>query len=400
MPCEIISVNNENLSRRTLLAAVATTQVLSAQTFPIRRDYLVEADPIPAFWVGSFDEISRFLQTRVRKGVLRTIGRSAGKRPIRAVFYGQPRKGKGTTTFSGSLGFGNARAYFGPDYAKKVYMALCGVHGGEFEGMVGAVNLLSVLETGADLRGRQWPGITAAAQSLDRVIIIPIANPDGRVRVPLRMIQHRGTDATVHEYFNTGAKPDGSIIGWPQCKENIPLNFSKTQFPGGYPNDAGVNIQHDDFFGARQPETQALFDLTAAERPDLIMNMHTGASFMNPLRPFVEPALMPVFEEIYRRVMTGLTEAGLARTNDLAAESNAAEVRMSPYNLDTALNLHCGALSMVVESPAHDYSPAERMGKPFRQTPDFLLDAQMICHEQSMRFLKETGGRVKWTQKK
>ena len=55
---------------------------------------------------------------------------------------------------------------------------------------------------------------------------------------------------------------------------------TKTQFPGGYPNDAGVNIQHDDFFGARQPETQAQFDLVARERPDLTMNMHTGASFV------------------------------------------------------------------------------------------------------------------------
>jgi len=214
------------------------------------------------------------------------------------------------------------------------------------------------------------------------------------------MIKHRGTDYTVHEYFNTGAKADGTIIGWPQCKENIPLDFSKTQFPGGYPNDAGVNIQHDDFFGVRQPETQALLDLAAAERPDLIMNMHTGAQFMHPLRPFVEPVLTPAFEELYRRVMTGLTRAGLAKTDDPAVESNPARERMSAYNLDTALNLHCGALSLVVESPAHDYSPAERLGKPFRQTPELLLDAQMICHENAMRLLAETGGRTQWTQKK
>jgi len=161
-----------------------------------------------------------------------------------------------------------------------------------------------------------------------------------------------------------------------------------------------VNIQHDDFFGARQPETQALFDLTAAERPDLIMNMHTGAQFMHPLRPFVEPVLVPAFEELYRRVMTGLTTAGLARTDDASVESNAARERISPYNLDTVLNLNCGALSVVVESPAHDYSPAERMGKPFRQTPDLLLDAQMICHQESMRCLIETGGRSQWAKKK
>lgn len=392
-------MNTPNLSRRTLLAAAGLAPQ-PPHRFSIRPDYLVEASPIPPFWLGAYDEIAHFLETRLRKASLRTIGQSAGGRPLRAAFYGQPRQGRGTTTFSGALGFGDVRAYTGPDHARKVYMALCGVHGGEFEGMVGAVNLISVLETGADLRGTPWPGITAAAQALDRIIILPLANPDGRARIPLRMIQHRGPDPTVHEYFNTGAKPDGSIIGWPQCKQNIPLDFSTTQFPGGYPNDAGVNIQHDDFFGARQPETQALFDLAALERPDLILNMHTGATFMNPLRPFVEPALSPAFDEIYRRIMTGLTQAHLARTENVAAESDPTRLRMSPYNLDTALNLHCGALSLVVESPAHDYSPAERLGQPFRQTPDLLLDAQLICHQQAMRFLAETGGRLAWTAKK
>jgi hypothetical protein len=40
------------------------------------------------------------------------------------------------------------------------------------------------------------------------------------------------------------------------------------------------------------------------------------------------------------------------------------------------------------------------MGKPFRHTPDLLLDAQMTCHQEAMRFLAENGGRAAWTQKK
>ena len=32
-------------------------------------------------------------------------------------------------------------------------------HGGEIEGIVGLVNLIAVLETGADLRGKAWPEI-------------------------------------------------------------------------------------------------------------------------------------------------------------------------------------------------------------------------------------------------
>jgi hypothetical protein len=380
-------------TRRQLLAAAA-----AVRKFPIRPDYLEEAPGIPDFWLASVNEIERHLATGVKKGRVVTLGRSAGGRPVRAVHYGQPRAGRGATTFSGSLGFGDPKAYRGPDHGKRVYLALCGVHGGEFEGMAGAVNLLSVLETGADLRGKPWPAIAAAAERIHRILVIPILNPDGRARVPLRMIKHRGRDETVHEYFNTGGKKDGSIIGWPQCKEFIPLDFRSVQFPGGYPNDAGVNLMHDDFFGARQPETGALLRLCAEERPDLILNMHTGASWMHPLRPFSEPALTPVFESLYRDIMTALTRAGLAATDDIARHSDPSRERMSPYNLDTVLNLHCGALSVVVESPAHDYSPDLRMGQPWRHTPDLLIDAQMICHGAAMNFLAATGGRSQWTR--
>jgi hypothetical protein len=385
------------IERRAFLASAAAAA--APRRFSIRPDYLEEADSIPEFWIGSFEEVGRFLETRVSRGAVRVFGRSAGGRPMRAVSYGRPRGPRGTTTFSGSLGFGDAAAYFGPDYGSKVYLGIASVHGGEFEGIVGAVNLISVLETGRDLRGREWPRITAAARALDRILVVPITNVDGRARVPLRMVRHRGSDHTVHEYFNTGAKPDGTIIGWPQCKQHIPLDFSKTQFPGGYPNDAGVNIQHDDFFGKRQPETEALFQLAAEERPDLILNMHTGAVFMHPLRPFVEPALTPAFEGVYRRIMTGLTAAGLQRTGDAAREADPARERLSVYNLDTALNLHCGALSFVVESPSHNFSTAKKDGQPFLHTPDHLLDAQLTCHQEAMTYLAETGGRARWTRK-
>ena len=365
--------------------------------FAIPPDYLREPETIPGFWVSSFADVGRFLETQVRKGTVRTIGRSAGGRPIRAVVYGGPRAGKGTTTFSGSLGYGDVRAWLGPDHAKKVYLGMASVHGGEFEGIVGIVNLIAVLETGADLRGRAWPGIKAAAAALDRIILIPILNVDGRSRVPIRMGVHRGTDETVAEYFNTGGHPDGSLLGWPDCKEFIPLDFTRTQFPGGYPNDAGVNVQHDDFFGRPQPETRALLDLVAEERPDLTLNMHTGATFLQPLRPFVEPALTPAFEGFYRRVMTKLTEAGLQATDDPAVEADPTRERMSVFNLDSALNLHCGSLSVLVESPSHAFSKAKRKGQPFVHTPDHLLDAQLICHQEAMGFLADTGGRWRWT---
>jgi hypothetical protein len=384
-----------------LLAVLAACGVAAGQrqAFDIPKDYLVEPENIPDFWITSFEDVSRFLDGQIRKGEAAVIGTSAGGRPVRAVLYGRPREGRGTTTFSGSLGFGDVRAYLGPDHGRKVYMGMAAVHGAEFEGIAGMINLLAVLETGRDLRGREWPEITTAAKALDRIILLPVTNPDGRARVPVRMERHRGNDYTVHEYLNTGGRLDGKIIGWPQCKEFIPVDFSKVQFPGGYPNDAGVNIQHDDFFGRRQPETQALLDLTARERPDLILNMHTGATFVSMLRSFIEPALNPAYEELYRRVHGRLAREKLQATEDPVREGDPSRRGMGVYNLDTALNLNCGALTVLIESPSHGFSTAKRNGEPFVHTADDLVTAQLISHQESMKYLAATGGRAKWTER-
>lgn len=368
--------------------------------FTIPAHYLNQPDPCPPFWISACEDVDRFLDGAIRRGNVQTIGTSAGGRPIRAVCYGHPRQGKGTTTFSGSLGFRNAATYFGPEAGKTVYLAIAGVHGGEFEGIAGCVNLLSIFETGCDLTGAAWPDAVAAFEGLDRVMVIPIANPDGRARIPIRFLSYRGEDHSVFQYFNTGAWLGGKQIGWPTCKEYIPLDFSQTEFPGGYPNDNGVNVQHDDFFGHPQPETRALFDLAACERPDLILSMHTGAPLNNyytrMYRPFIEPALMPAWEGFYRRVHLALTRAGLQETTDPAIEADPAQQRQSVFNLDSALNLHCGALSALVESPCPGYAARNRRGELVRHLPEEILKAQLICHGEAMRHLSDTGGRIRW----
>ena len=398
--------NIRNITAFFIFLSLLTTVELPAQpsnpgknaavTFRIPADYLREAENIPAYWISSNDDVTNFLMKNVHKGKVEIIGTSAGGRPIRAVFYGKPRQGKGTTTFSGSLGYGNVAAYRGPDHDKTVYMAMAAVHGGEFEGIVGMINLISVIETGKDLRGHEWPAISENFSKIDRLILIPVVNPDGRARIPLKMELYRGTDLTVAEYLNTGGKADGTITGWPQIKEFIPMDFTKPGFPGGYPNDAGVNIQHDDFSGKRQPETQALFDLTGREKPDLILNMHTGAIYMRMDRPLGEPALHDAFDTLFKYVHSELGIKGLQASNDPAVAGNPALASTGVYNLDGALNFHCGALSVVVESPSHSFSTLDGEGKPVVLSPDMLIDGELICHQQAMRFLAEKGGRSRW----
>ena len=384
-----------------ILISCSNNETQVKKPFSIPADYLTEPESIPAFWISTVDDVSSFLQDNVQKGNVEVFGTSAGGRPISTVLYGSQRKGSGTTTFSGSLGFGNVKAYRGQEHSKCVYMAMGSVHGGELEGIVGIVNLISVLETGRDLRGKDWPEITKAASSLDRIVLVPIMNPDGRARIPLRMESHRDTSFIVFEYLNTGGKPDGSLIGWPQIKEFIPLDFNKTSFPGGYPNDAGVNIMHDDFFGKVQPETRALFDLLEREKPDLVTNMHTGTStndyFIRMYKPFAEPALDKTFDSLYVKVHSGLALASLQGTKDPSVEADLTRMVLGVYNLDAAINLHCGALSVVIESPCHGHSGWNRAHQIVFQSPDAILDAQLTCHQEAMKFLVETGGRSKWT---
>ena len=368
---------------------------------PIRPEYAVEADDVPEFWVTAIDDVLAFLEKTVSRGRLEQVGLSAGGRPIWSVVYGEPRRGEGTTTFSGSLGCNDVKAYLGPDYEKRVLLAMAGVHGSEFEGIAGIVNLISVIERGVDLRGKPWPGLADAAQRLDRLILIPIVNVDGRARLPMRMEPYRGTDNIPHQYLTSGAWKDGTNIGWPACKRYIPLDFAQTEFPGSYCNDAGVNIQHDDFLGAPQPETRALFTLIARERPDLTLNMHTGAPrndyYMRMLTPFVEEALVPVQKAFYRRLHTGLTLAGLQGSRDLDVEANPdRQPRVWPMNLDTAINFLSGSLSVTIESPCHAFSGTNRQGGVVRHSPDQLIDAQLVAHEESMKFLLEYGGRHRW----
>jgi hypothetical protein len=130
------------------------------------------------------------------------------------------------------------------------------------------------------------------------------------------------------------------------------------------------------------------------------MNMHTGAPFTMVLREFIEPALMPVWEQFYRQVHSGLTIAGLRRTTNAAIESDPKDARLGVFNLTSALNMNSGALSILVESPCHCSSTASRDGKTVVHTPDMLVDAQLTVHQEAMEFLVASGGRARWTPAK
>lgn len=377
---------------------------LSVKAFP-------EADPasfkdhaeIPAWWQSTLAERDTFFSAQVKKGEVITMGTSAGGRSLRGVAYGKARTGRGMTTANGALGFGDLRAWLGADYTKRVGLIFSGVHGGEFEGIVATMNLLAVLETGQDLGGRAQPALAAAAARLDRLIVIPVANPDARARIPTRMLPFTGNNQAA-SYLSIGAWADGSPLGWPTNKEFTPVDFGRLQFAGGYFNDAGVNCQHDDFLGTMQPETRALLDLCARERPDLSLNLHTGAKwddyFLMLCRSDLGRAVVPAWTELYRRVHSALAVAGHRSTTDPATESDPALTSSFGQNLDTAINLHAGTLSAIIESPSVSFAGKRRDGTPAPSDPLALLDAHLVMFTAAFDFVADTGGLPAWTDRK
>ena len=396
----------------TLIVSL-TLSVLSCarqapQEFHLPEGYLDEPDSIPVFWKASSSEIAQFLKNDVKIGQVELLGKSAGGRPVWGAGYGTPRKGTGTTTWSGASSIGKIETFRGPDSDKKVLVLIAGVHGFELEPIVGVMNLLSVFETGHDFAGNPRPELLSLRDSLDRIYIVPLANPDGRDRVPIRMEKFRGSDPDayhVHEYLNTGGIKDGELIGWPACKEFIPLDFSKVEFPGSYPNDNGVNIMHDDFFGNMQPETHILCNLAIREKPDIILNLHTGVSrdnyFTEMNRPCIgayNPMLLAAWEDLYKYTHTMLTLRGLKKTNDVQKETIVPAIHRGSgdINLTSVLSYCCGGICTTVEDGSHGYTGVYDDGTPVDHSPAVILESQLTVYEAVMKFLLASGGSAEW----
>jgi hypothetical protein len=113
-------------------------------------------------------------------------------------------------------------------------------------------------------------------------------------------------------------------------------------------------------------------------------------------RPFAENALMPVFDSLFVRVHSALALHGLRQTADPKIEADPDRALRDPFGIDGALNLHCGTLSVLMESPSHAFRIPTGNGSFLTPVPEKLLEAQLISHQEAMRFLAGTGGRYKW----
>ena len=141
--------------------------------------------PIPAWWISRLEQIEDFLDAEVDPMQLHTLATTPGSRSVRFVTCGQPEPHlRGLANFNSALGACDPNAYCRRSERRQpVLVVLAGAHGAEIEGIMAALSAISIVETGVDLAGNDQAALAEKFRRL-RLIVIPLANPDGRARVP------------------------------------------------------------------------------------------------------------------------------------------------------------------------------------------------------------------------
>ncbi len=303
---------------------------------------------VPQFWKTSLEDVRACVED-VKKGTVKMLCRSPGGREVYLVSYGKDNDLHRTANRSSALGAADESCYANRSsagYRPTLLIVGC-IHGGEFEGTAAILNLISLLETGRDLAGAQQPELSALAEQVNWRLI-PIATPDGRSHVPFDSLV--GMTFEQLRYYNQGTWLDGSLCGWPDCKKIHPVK-GHVQYLGGYFNDNGVNLMHDDFFGNMAAETNALLRVTEECAPDFAVLLHGGADTVScMLRPAYAPSsIKREVGAVEERMLDCCEKAGLPyrREPDDCGEEGTPP---ASFNLISAMYQLCGAPCVTYES--------------------------------------------------
>lgn len=305
-------------------------------------------ETVPRYWKTTLEDIEESMQS-VKLGEVTTLCHSPGGRPVYQVFYGKENNLHRTANRSSALGAADESCFVDrsdADYRPTVMVACC-VHGGEFEGTAAILNLISLMETGVDTVGEKHDELLELAKKVNWVII-PCTNPDGRSHVPFASFVGK----TMYDlrYYNQGTWKDGTLCGWPECKKIFPVK-DKVDYLGGYFNDDGVNFMHDNFFGDKAAETDALFRAAEKYAPDFVVLPHGGSNTTNVI---LAPAFAPqaIKDEIDRLEDDLQVRCEKANVPFARASKDMGENGDTPasFNLISALYQICGVPCVTYES--------------------------------------------------
>ena len=338
----------------------------------------------PIWWRSSLQDVEETLGL-VKRGSVTEIARSAGNRPIYTVEYGKSNVRLGTANCSSALGAHDIN-YFadkrGEDYVPTVFLGGC-IHGGEFEGTVALLNLIKELETGSDYAGSSHPELIDTVSRV-HLIIIPVCNPDGRSRIPFRSFIGR----TFYDlrYYNQGTwKKDGELCGWPGCKMIHPIKDA-CDFLGGYFNDDGINIMHEDFFGQVSTETKAIFDICRYTAPDCSVLLHGGT---NSISGILEPDYISNESSMDIRALSEILKSR-ADEAGLRYFSYGSGTISSGFTLPSAMHHLSGTMCVTYES---NQGLIDAPGHPDSAEDIYTLHRQLF--EEAARFVLNKFGKIK-----
>lgn len=296
------------------------------------------------YWKSSIADIDEAV-SKIKKGRVSEIGKSAGGRPVYLIEYGERGKYERTANYSSAVGAGDVSAY--KQNKKPHVLIVSGEHGAEWEGIVASINLINIFETGKDLRGIAYPELENWYKNA-YVALIPASNPDGRARIKQDTVV--GLTRPKFRELDQGIWLDGTFCDWPDCKKFHPIKKYVKQL-GGYFNDDGVNLIHDNAFAPMAEETKAVLKTISDIAPDFIAAMHGhGGMDYGHLVPSVKQNITCMKKCIELDDLV----------NDMMAERGYNFRKRGPkwedfplrehINLHDAMHLCSGAITMVYES--------------------------------------------------
>lgn len=297
----------------------------------------------PEWWKSELSDIEEAAAS-VKKGTVRVIGKSAGGRNIYLFEYGERDCYERTANYSSSLGCYKPETY--KQNRHPHIMIVTGEHGGEWEGIVSGLNLIRIFETGADYAGTPHPDLASWPERA-YVALVMTANPDGRARVKYRTVV--GMDRISFRKEDQGIWNSGEHCEWPDVKAVHPI-LGKVQKLGGYFNDDGVNLVHDNFVNPMAEETRALLKTVGEIAPDIIVDMHghggTGGGHLIPSTHQCTQCYESCYEFSIRWAENMLAKGYPAFPFKLETD----RLKTPRFNLQDAMHVTCGAMVMVYES--------------------------------------------------
>ncbi|NMA95315.1 MAG: hypothetical protein GX974_04675 [Clostridiales bacterium] len=336
---------------------------------------------MPIYWKNSLNDIESIVGS-VAKGRANLLCHSAGGRDVYLVEYGKKNNINRMANYSSATGAKDPKRYAdksGENYVPTVLL-VGAIHGGEMEGIVGILNLISLMETEVDLAGIPNHELLDATRDIN-LILIPCLNPDGRARVPFDSFV--GKDLKTARHYFQGTWKDGSLCDWPDCKAIHPI-LGHVDFLGSYFNDDGINFMHDNFFAPMAKETRALFDVCDEWVPDITILLHGGS---NTSPCLLQPRYVPVYmNNIVYDLSTNIKKAAdkkgyidMFRIIDVPTDRG--EYPPVSFNLTSACSHVNGEVCITFESN-------QGLAEDNRHTPDEIYAAHMILFEETFSFVK------------